>query len=221
MWWEEFEKQLTSAFTTYNKREGRVVHSPEMKLRTLLAKVNADFLTHVKASIGIELTRQPITLTYEQALAAFRNEVNRKSPPQMSSATKTRQNINELGQGAGRGRGGRFGCGRGNPQHGGRGRGGRGNHPRQSKTRTDSTFITLSDGQQIEYHASFHFPPVAFNKMKQEEKDRLQRERKEYNRTKDQDRQIQQLQQQLSTTNKIISVKDGEGDSDPCDASKP
>jgi hypothetical protein len=87
MWWEEFEKQPTSAFTTYNKREGRVVHSPEMKLRTLLAKVSADFLTHVKASIGIELTRQPITLTYEQALAAFRNEVNRKFPPQMSSAT--------------------------------------------------------------------------------------------------------------------------------------
>jgi hypothetical protein len=85
MWWEEFEKQSTSAFMIYNKREGRVEHSPEMKLRILLNKVQADFLVHVKASIGIELSRQPITLTYEQALATFRNEVNRKFPPQMSS----------------------------------------------------------------------------------------------------------------------------------------
>jgi hypothetical protein len=39
--------------------------------------------------------------------------------------------------------------------------------------------------------------------MKQEDKDRLQQERKEYNRTKDQDRQIQQLQQQLNTANSV------------------
>jgi hypothetical protein len=39
--------------------------------------------------------------------------------------------------------------------------------------------------------------------MKQEDKDRLQRERKEYNHTKDQDRQIQQLRQQLSTANSV------------------
>jgi hypothetical protein len=53
--------------------------------------------------------------------------------------------------------------------------------------RADSTFITLSDRQQIEYHAYFHFPPAVFNKMQQEDKDSLQRERKEYNRTKEQD----------------------------------
>jgi hypothetical protein len=107
MWWEEFEKQITSAFITYNKREGRVVHSPEMKLRILLHKVTADFLVPVKAGIGIELARIPMTMTYEQALAAFRNEVNRKFPPQMSSTTKTRRHINEVG--GGRGRGARFG----------------------------------------------------------------------------------------------------------------
>jgi hypothetical protein len=107
MWWEEFEKQITSAFITYNKREGRVVHSPEMKLRILLQKVTADFIVPVKAGIGIELARIPMTMTYEQALAAFRNEVNRKFPPQMSSTTKTRRHINEVG--GGRGRGARFG----------------------------------------------------------------------------------------------------------------
>jgi transcription elongation GreA/GreB family factor len=43
--------------------------------------------------------------------------------------------------------------------------------------------------------------------MKQEDKDRLQRERKEYNRTRDQDRKIQQLQQQLNTANSVrVSV---------------
>jgi hypothetical protein len=126
MWWEEFEKQLTSAFTTYNKREGRMVHSPEMKLRILLTKVTADFLVPAKAGIGIELTRIPMTLTYEQALATFRNEVNRKFPPQMSSATKARRNINERGQG--RGRGARFG----RANHGGRGRGGRGGRGNRS-----------------------------------------------------------------------------------------
>jgi hypothetical protein len=72
MWWEEFEKQLTSAFTTtHNKREGQMAHSPEMKLRILLTKVMADFLVPAKAGIGIELTRIPMTLTYEQALATF------------------------------------------------------------------------------------------------------------------------------------------------------
>jgi hypothetical protein len=34
---------LTSAFTIFNKREGRIVHSDEMKLRMLLHKVQADF----------------------------------------------------------------------------------------------------------------------------------------------------------------------------------
>jgi hypothetical protein len=81
MWWTEFEKQLTSAFVTYNKREGRVVHSQEMKLRILLMKVTADFLTPTKAGISIDLARIPIRFTYEHALAAFRNKVNRKSPP--------------------------------------------------------------------------------------------------------------------------------------------
>jgi hypothetical protein len=111
MWWKEFEKQLTSAFTIFNRHEGRMVHSEEMRLHILLNKVQADFLVHVKASISIELSRQPVTLIYEQALATFRNEVNRKFPPLMASATRTRRSINETAS-QGRGRGGRFGRGR-------------------------------------------------------------------------------------------------------------
>jgi hypothetical protein len=176
-WWEEFEKQITSAFITYNKREGRVVHSPEMKLHILLQKVTANFLVLVKAGIGIELAITPMTMTYEQALSAFRNEVNQKFPPQMASTTKARRHINEVS--GGRGRGDRFGRG----DHGGRGRGGRGgrgNRGRPAKKRSDSSsYITLSDAQEVEYHASFHFPPAIFNKMKDANRERMLRERKE------------------------------------------
>jgi hypothetical protein len=210
MWWEEFEQQITSAFTIFNRREGRVVHSDEMKLRILLNKIQADFLVHVKASIGIELTRQPITLSYEQALATFRNEVNRKFPPNMASATRTRRSINEMGT-QGRGRGGRFGRGRA-PSHGGRGRGGRGRggRGRTPRSRTDSSLITLTDGQEIEYHPSFHFPPAIFNKMKPQDRERMTKERREYNQgrgqtshDRDQSRQIQELQAQLSVAQSV------------------
>ena len=48
------------------------------------------------------------------------------------------------------------------------------------KTRTDSSIITLSDGQKIEYHPSFNFPPHIFQKMKKGDKDKLVRERAEF-----------------------------------------
>ncbi len=171
MWWAEFEKRLTRAFNAYVKREGRIVHSDPMKIRTLLDKIKADFLTPTKAQMEIELSRTPMTMTYEQAAALFRNMVNQKHPPQMGAAQhRVRQHVNEVATGRGRGSAGRGGYGRGG--RGGRtsGRGGRG-QPRQ--TRTDSRMITLTDGSQIEYHASFSFPRHVFLKMKQEDKDML------------------------------------------------
>jgi hypothetical protein len=45
--------------------------------------------------------------------------------------------------------------------------------------RSDSTYFSLSDGQEVEYHASFHFPPAIFNKMKDADRERMLRERKE------------------------------------------
>ena len=66
--------------TAYDKKEGRQVFSDEMKLRTLIKKVNTDFLANVKAGISLELTRATITMTYNQALQTFRNEVNTKFP---------------------------------------------------------------------------------------------------------------------------------------------
>ena len=96
MWWEEFKKQLASTFVAYDKHEKRQVHSNEMKLRILLDKVNADFLYHTKAQIGIELTRIPMTMSYIQALSGFMNEVNQKFPPQLGSNHRSRRTINEV-----------------------------------------------------------------------------------------------------------------------------
>ena len=122
MYWEKFEQRLTHTFAVYAKVEGEQVHSQNMKLRILLNKIKADFLVHAKAGINIELTKTPMTITYEQALSNFRNEVNRRSRPQMSnpSGTRERRSLREMNTSDGRSRGRSRGRGRGNP---GRGRG--------------------------------------------------------------------------------------------------
>ena len=57
-----------------------------MKIRMLIDKIKADFLTPTKAQLEIELSRTPMAVTYEQALALFQNMVNQKHPPQMNAA---------------------------------------------------------------------------------------------------------------------------------------
>jgi hypothetical protein len=71
MWWSEFEKRLTGAFNAYVKCEGQIVHSDEMKIRMLIDKIKADFLVQTKAQLEIELSRVPLTITYDQSLALF------------------------------------------------------------------------------------------------------------------------------------------------------
>ena len=88
-----------------------------MKLRILLNKIKADFLVRNRAGINIDLTKTPMTMTYEQALATFRNEVNRRSRPQMANPVNSRErrSIREMNIQDGRGRGrGHPGRGRGN-----------------------------------------------------------------------------------------------------------
>jgi hypothetical protein len=85
MWWSEFEKRLTRAFNAYVRREGRIGHSDSMKIRMLVDKIKADFLTPTKAQLEIELSRIPMSITDEQSLALFRNMVNQKHPPQMGA----------------------------------------------------------------------------------------------------------------------------------------
>ena len=195
MWWDQFELQLTRAFTAYDKKERRQVHSNEMKLRILLEKVDADFLKDTKAGLNIALTEIPMTMTYERALAAFRNQVNLKFPPQMGQPTHVRRQINEV---SGRGRNFARGNGRG-----GRGRGGRGSSQRSAppRTRADSEIITLTDGSRIEYHPSFKFPPHVFSKFTQSQIDRLKRERAEYKTRRRDQATIQELRSQLFNPN--------------------
>jgi hypothetical protein len=66
--------------------------------------------------------------------------------------------------------------------------------------------ITLTDGTQIEYHASFNFPRHTYLKMKQEYRDTSKRECAAYNQKNGRGNrkieelraQIQELQQQSS-----------------------
>ena len=89
-------------------------------------------------------------MTYNQALANFRNEVNRKFPPNMAQANRNTRRVSEInGRGRGRGRG--RGNGRGRTQGRGKGRGGGGRgHP-------EARWVTCTDGKSYEVHPSYKF----------------------------------------------------------------
>ena len=42
MWWSLFERRLTNAFQVFDKKEQREVYSDQMKLRSLLGKINCE-----------------------------------------------------------------------------------------------------------------------------------------------------------------------------------
>ena len=105
-----FETRLSVTFATLDKEEGRAVYSYVSKLRLLNRKIKADFLETVRTNIELELARTPMTMTYNTALATYRNAVNRK-PPENDSVPKRTRKINEANRG--RNNGGRGGRGRG------------------------------------------------------------------------------------------------------------
>ena len=83
-----------------------------MQLYILTKKVNIDFLATMKVAIMIQMTTIPMNMTYIQALATFREEVNRKFSPTISSRRPNRR-VQRSERGCGRGqntrnRGGRF-----------------------------------------------------------------------------------------------------------------
>ena len=178
MWWIEFERRLNLAFQTYVKREGRVVHSDEMKLHTVLDKVKCQWINPIKATIAVRLSESPVMITYDKTLRAFKSEVNKKFPPTLSITTPTRRHIHELSGGSGGrtqfGQGGRsHGCGSRRSYQGGRGRGKGGG--RMYKTHPDRKFIMVQNFQQVVYHASFNFPGHVFRQMKQQDIDMLKK----------------------------------------------
>eukprot|EP00978_Attheya_sp_CCMP212_P023203 scaffold70488_cov59-Attheya_sp.AAC.5 len=189
MWWEDFEKRLTKAFTTYVKKEGRIVHSEDMKLRTLLSKIKADFLKPTKASIEMELTAIPMVMTYSRALLLFRNEVSKVHPPQMNNRS-TRRNINQVDSGRGRS---------------------------TDVTMVKVVVITMEVTPVVEDHireataevvvvdAVVEENPIKperiYVKFKPEDKEKLRRERDSYKDSKRQSSHISELQTQLSQAN--------------------
>ena len=124
MYWEKFKQRLNHAFTIYQKAE-ETIYTQKMKMRILLNKVKVDFLVHAKAGINIELTKTPMTMTYERALATFCNEVYRRNLPQMSQASSSRErrSVREINSNNSRDRGRGRGRGRGRENYGSRSRG--------------------------------------------------------------------------------------------------
>ena len=196
MWWNEFETRLTKAFLAYDKKEQRVVYSNEMKLRTLLGKIDADFLQITKSTLNLELNRIPITMTYATALKTFRDEVNRKFPPDLSSGPNRVRRVQETGQGGrggrgqrdrgrggrdrGRGRGDR-GRGRGGRQYGrGRGQRDQGNPPPNYHPRPGSRNIVMIDGTQMAIHPAVQYSPDVWYNIPEPERENLRRERSEH-----------------------------------------
>ena len=186
---------MTWVFDIYVRREQREVFSNEYKLRTLLKKIKADFLSTTKASIKVELSKVPMTYTYLQALRCFRDEVNAQHPQSLSATSSNNtyrrsvRGVNEVGRGyrGGRhGRGGRYSSrgGRHGRRYGGR-HGGRGGRGWIQKTRNDSRIIILTDGTKIEYHPSFYFPDDVIRKMKREDYENLIQQRREYKKRKE------------------------------------
>ena len=204
MWWEEFEKRLTQSFDVYDRTENRVVYSEEMKLRILCRKVNADFLQNTRQIINVELTRTPMTMTYNQALTTFRNEVNSKFPPSLSATQRYRrvaETERKGGRFGGRGGRGRFGRGRGRGRLGGRDRGrGRG----ATRRPLDTRYITATDGQTMEVHASFKFSDEDWNRLPREERNRIIQERQQYHANKRQRQSAQQASVISEITRSVI-----------------
>ena len=238
--WSMFERRLNVAFHVYQKREGREVFSDAMKLRTLIKKIRCEWLKPIKTSIDIELSRGASNYSYSKALLAFRTEVNKKFPPG-SSASRIKRTIQELdrsfgslsggrgGRGERGGRGGRAyfpGRGRGYGGRGrgfGRGRGGRAGRYNNHNNQQSSKWITLRDGQQIEYHPKKGYPQNIYDKFTDEQKDNLRRDRQggsqngHANQDDQSKRTIEQLQAKLNDLESRMSVP-GSVQADPYSA---
>ena len=149
MWWDEFKRRITNSFNTYNPLDKRSFHSNDMRLRIFNGRILAVFLQSTKASINLELSKTPVTITYGNLLAALRNQVNHKFPPELSSSNnrKTRK-IKEAGICC-NGRGGIFQGGGGRYQ----GLGGRGRSVRRGRGRYGRGHVEIGNHRHSRKYA--------------------------------------------------------------------
>lgn len=160
MWWDKFEQELTLAYTIFDKVEKREVHSDQTKLRTLLRKVQADFLEATKASIDVRATDHNNPITFQQALTIFRNKVN-ETPASILNKGAARRNINEV-------------------QRGGKVQSKEPIRWKPRRLHQDNKKITLSDGRVCDYHPAYKFPYWLFQLMTPVQKKTLAEQRAAY-----------------------------------------
>ena len=151
--WDTFEKDLKHAYAIVDRRSNRVVHDDQQKLRTLLTKrIKADFLATPLAVLKIQLAAVPLVLTFQSALTALRNEVTqykKGSTGGRFARARQQRQISEITQ------------------------------PGRAKTRTDSSWEKLTNGEIIEYHPSFRFGKK-LNLFPPELRQKLDKQRQEY-----------------------------------------
>ena len=95
--WEKFERDLNLAWATIDKKEGRTVYSDEQKMRILFAKVkSADFLKTMCTTLESQILNPAHSITYEQCMTAFCNEVCKKFPQEATTNTRGRR-IQQVG----------------------------------------------------------------------------------------------------------------------------
>ena len=162
-WWGEFKRLLYKAFTIYDRRKRRVVHSKHTNLRILCRKIIANFLQHSKASINIELATVPINITNQEALTSLQNQVNLKHLPQKKGELGYASS--ECGYGRqGRAKRGGFGSGRGCI---------RGGRSVNKRGRNDFRMRQCVNSTQIEVHMAYQFTDTEWNNLPYDERTRI------------------------------------------------
>ena len=152
-----------------------------------------DFLESTLSVIDMELTKEPVVLTFDQALANFRNAVNRKFPPETSATKKTRRihqvkNKNKN----------KKGLKQGNQS---------GTHEKEmsdqgnKRKRNDSWEVIGTDGSKIEVHPSYSFATEIWNKIPFPVRTQLMDMRKQYKNSR--------TQKQVRTENENNTSNDG------------
>mmetsp|Transcript_36347 Transcript_36347/g.51410 ORF Transcript_36347/g.51410 Transcript_36347/m.51410 type:complete len:90 (-) Transcript_36347:191-460(-) len=89
MWWDKFEQELKRAYAMIDQEQGRIVYGEAQKLRTIQSKVTADFLLHEKAVINDEITKTPMTMTFNTAITIYQNAAHTKYPDGARNTTTT------------------------------------------------------------------------------------------------------------------------------------
>lgn len=187
MWWDKFEQELTLAYTIFDRVEKRQVHSDQTKLRTLLKKVHADFLEATKASIDVRATDPVNPITFQQALAIFRNKVN-ETPTSVLTKGASRRNINEV-------------------QRGGKVQNKESIRWKPRKVHENNKKITLSDGRACDYHPSYKFPHWLYELMTPDQKKTLGEQRAAY-KNKNKNKNKKKSEDKESVADSLRSIKE-------------